>query len=542
MMRRRRNQRNARRGITSLGDPRINLFAGQVAAFTRLCPLRHLDLNLIRTAQISARHAEAAGCHLLDCAVLLRAEARGVFPALAGIGLAAEAVHRNRHAGVRFFRDGAVGHCTGLEALDDLTCGFNLLRRHTAVLRPGKAEQAAQRVRLLFVVDARRVLQIARIRAAVRCLAQGHDGLRIVHVILRIPAGAQLVRARAVQRGVHAEAKRVECMVMPPLYALGDLLEADAADRADRVGEILVDGGLRNADRLENLRRLIGLQRRNAHLGRNLDDAVQNGIVVVLDGGVIVLIQSAAFNALGDAFLRKIRVDRPRAVAEQRGKVMHIARLGALQNDGDRRALLCADQILLDGRDGKQRRYGDMVFIHAAVGQNDDVCAVAIGAVALDKKLVQRLFQRRILIVQERNGLHLEAGPLHMPDLHQLHRGQNRIADFKHRAVFRFFDQQIAVRADVHGRIGDDLLAKRVDRRIGNLCKQLLEIVEQRLMLLGQNRKRHVDAHGGRRFRAVFRHRQYRVGHVLVGVAECLIQPAALRLCVLRHTDIGHGQ
>ena len=49
MMRRRRNQRHAGRGITGLGNPRINLFAGQMAALAGLCALRHLDLDLFRT-------------------------------------------------------------------------------------------------------------------------------------------------------------------------------------------------------------------------------------------------------------------------------------------------------------------------------------------------------------------------------------------------------------------------------------------------------------------------------------------------------------
>ena len=443
---------------------------------------------------------------------------------------------------MRLFRNGAVGHRAGFEPLDDLADRLDLFQRHTAVLRPGETEQTAQCVRLLRIVDARRIFQIARVGAAVRCLTQGNDGLRVVHMILCIFAGAQFVRPRAVQRGIHAEAERVECVIMPPLYPFGNLGKTDSADRADRVGKILVDDCLRNADRLKDLRGLIGLQRRNAHFGRDLNDAVQDRVVIVLDGGVIVLIQSAALDALGDTLLCKVRVDRPRAVAEQRCKMVHIARLRALEDDGDRGAFLGADQILFDRRNRKQRRHGNVVLVHAAVGQNDDIRAVAIGAVTFDKQLVQCLFQRRILIVQKRDGLHLETGLLHVANLHQLHRGQNRIADLEHPAVLRFFNEQVAVRADIHGGIGDNLLTQRVNRRVGDLGKQLLEIVEQRLMLFGEDGKRYVNAHGRRRFRAVFRHRQYGVGHILVGITERLVQSVALLLRILRYTDIGHGQ
>ena len=50
MMGRRRDQRHARRGMTRLGDPGVYLATWQMSAFSRLCALRHLDLDLIGTA------------------------------------------------------------------------------------------------------------------------------------------------------------------------------------------------------------------------------------------------------------------------------------------------------------------------------------------------------------------------------------------------------------------------------------------------------------------------------------------------------------
>src|ERR1035438_9367658 len=100
VVRRRRNQADARRGEPRFGDPRINLAAGQFAALARLRALGHLDLKLLRVDEVLARHTEAAGRDLFDRAVLRvavgqRNIALGVFAAFAGVALAAEAVHRS---------------------------------------------------------------------------------------------------------------------------------------------------------------------------------------------------------------------------------------------------------------------------------------------------------------------------------------------------------------------------------------------------------------------------------------------------------------
>ncbi len=45
MVRRRRDQADARRRVAHLGDPGIDFSSGQLAAFTRLGALSHLDLQ-----------------------------------------------------------------------------------------------------------------------------------------------------------------------------------------------------------------------------------------------------------------------------------------------------------------------------------------------------------------------------------------------------------------------------------------------------------------------------------------------------------------
>ena len=63
-------------------------------------------------------------------------------------------------------------------------------------------------------------------------------------------------------------------------------------------------------------------------------------------------------------------------------------------------------------------------------------------------------------------------------------------------AVFRSLLQHVALLTDIDGGGSYDLLADRIDRRIGYLGKELLEVVKQRLMLLGKHSQRTVCTHG----------------------------------------------
>ena len=69
-----------------------------------------------------------------------------------------------------------------------------------------------------------------------------------------------------------------------------DIFQGDAANTAYRVGEILIDHFFVDADCLENLGTLIGLNRGNSHLGGNLHDSVQNRIVVIVHRRIVIFV------------------------------------------------------------------------------------------------------------------------------------------------------------------------------------------------------------------------------------------------------------
>ena len=168
VVRRRRDQADARHRVAQHADVLADLAAGQLAALAGLGALRHLDLDLVGRDQVLGRHAEAARGHLLDLAaqrvaglqlvvgldhlaadhvadlralrdrdaLQLVAVARRVFAALAGVALAADAVHRHRERRVRLGGDRAERHRAGGEALDDLGRRLDLVERDR--LAPGR--------------------------------------------------------------------------------------------------------------------------------------------------------------------------------------------------------------------------------------------------------------------------------------------------------------------------------------------------------------------------------------------------------------------
>ena len=176
VVRRRRDEAHALGGVAHLGDHRVDLVAGQLSALAGLCALRHLDLHHVRVDEIFRRHPEAARGDLLDgaahrVAVGHTLVAIGFLAALAGIGLAADPVHRDGERGVRLARDRAERHRAGRKAPDDRSGGFDLVERdrRAPVFRRGPdAEETAdgQELRALLVEQlGEGVVAVARVAA-----------------------------------------------------------------------------------------------------------------------------------------------------------------------------------------------------------------------------------------------------------------------------------------------------------------------------------------------------------------------------------------
>ena len=245
--------------------------------------------------------------------------------------------------------------------------------------------------------------------------------------------------------------------------------------------------------------------------------------------------------------MSEVRIDRAGTEAEQTCHLMDIARLAGLDDQRDSRSLLRADQVLLNRRYGKKRRNRHMVLIDSAVRQNDDVISLCVRSVDADLQLLESLLKRCILIVQDRNDLRPKSRLIKGLDLQKVHACKDRVVDLHDAAVRALLLEKVSVGADVDGRICDNLLTERVDRRVRDLREQLLEVIEQRLVLLGEDRKRNIVSHGCCRLDAIGRHRKNRVVDILVGIAEDLVEscshfPAVLRNLLVRDLDIAEVQ
>jgi len=262
VMRRRRNQADAGRRTATFRDPRIHFFPRQLAAFARLGALCDFDLDFVGIHEIMNRDAEAAGRNLFDRASPFVFEPFGVFPAFTGIAFAADPVHGDGEAFMRFLADRSERHAAGFKTPTNRLDRFDFLDRHRIAYLP-EFEQAAQRNMLpRLIVDQICEFLIKRVIVRTRRLLQRMNRLRMQQV--HFPAGAPLMVATGIERNVAAVGNCISLTVAHQRF-LGDRVEADAADTRGRPGKIFVDDGPMNADRFENLRAAVALERRNAH-------------------------------------------------------------------------------------------------------------------------------------------------------------------------------------------------------------------------------------------------------------------------------------
>ena len=252
--------------------------------------------------------------------------------------------------------------------------------------------------------------------------------------------------------------------------------------------------------------------------------------VVITDGRRTLFVQHILLDHLPDVLVGEIRIDRTDTIAQQRGKLMHIPRFTALQHDRDRRLFLRAHQMLFQRRHRQQRRDRQMFLIHAAIAQDQDVGTAGHGLITADKQHLQRFFQGEALIEQQGDLFHLKRRLFQCPDLIHVAAVQDRISHLQKGAVAVGFFQQVALRAQIDRRIGDDLLPQRIDRRIGDLGKLLFEIMKQQWMPVAEHGQRDIRSHRCGRLCAAARHRQDLFPYILIRVAKYLIKGIAFLL------------
>ena len=93
----------------------------------------------------------------------------------------------------------------------------------------------------------------------------------------------------------------------------------------------------------------------------------------------------------------------------------------------------------------------------------------------------------------------------------------------------RGFLEQVLFAADECPNGSDQLLSDGVQRRVSDLGEQLLEVVVEQLVLIGEHGQRSIITHGTDGFCAVLRHDRSKHPNLFDAVAKRLLQPHELK-------------
>ena len=497
VMRRRRDQRHARPRVAQLGDLVVDLVAGQLAAFAGLGALRDLDLQHFGVDQVFRRDAEAARCHLLDLRRLLGAVARRVFAAFAGIAAAAEAVHRNRQRFMRFRRQRAERHAGRVEALEDAVDRLDLVDRN----RRGalELEQIADHRHRARVHDLG-VGLVVLVAAGLDRLLQHRDHVRVVGVVLA--AVHVLVQAALFDRLARAPRGFGDLELL--FLKVGELGALDPRHGGVEAG---VDHFVVQTHGFEQLRAAIRRDGADAHLRDDLVQTLVDALAIALRHrlGCLVLDLPAARH-LVERGVGEIRIDHAGAVADQAREVMRVTRGGGLDDDVAIAAQAGGDQRGVDGTGGQQRVHRQLAALDRAVGQHQHDLAGANRGDGFFADMVDGRLQadRRVVVQVDDLVRVIRVIVADRQQCLELGFAEHRRVDQQARGALRRFFEHALFGAELAFQRHHDLLAQRIDRRIGDLREHLPEVVVQRACLLAEHRERRVVAHRADRFLAGF--------------------------------------
>ncbi len=136
-------------------------------------------------------------------------------------------------------------------------------------------------------------------------------------------------------------------------------IQAYALDARSRAGEVLLHQRLVQPDGFKDLRAAVALERRDAHLREDLQQALVDGLLVVLQGLIEgqVRREAAALVQILERLDGQIGIDGAGAVADQQGEVHHLARLARFHDQRHLGARLFANQVVVHR--GQRQQAGD---------------------------------------------------------------------------------------------------------------------------------------------------------------------------------------
>ena len=209
--------------------------------------------------------------------------------------------------------------------------------------------------------------------------------------------------------------------------------------------------------------------------------------------------------------------------------MVHLARLAGLDDQSGLHPQALADQLVMDRAGRQRRRDRDALGRRRTVGNDDQIGIREHRLGRLPAQSLQRRLERLATPARgpgrvERNRAERAVETvLDRADLLELGIGQDWLGNLEPLVIACLQAEQVRPRPDHGHETHDQAFADRVDRRVGDLGKVLLEIIVQQPRPVGQYRERGVRAHRTDRIVAVARHRPEEIFEILLGVAENLL-------------------
>ena len=203
--------------------------------------------------------------------------------------------------------------------------------------------------------------------------------------------------------------------------------------------------------------------------------------------------------------------------------MVHLARLARLQDDARAQTRAFADEVMVHRGDRQQRRDRRAARADRAVGEDDDVDLLRDRVVRLRADALQRLLHPGHALGHGPGDVDRARREHVVRDVAQrleLPVEQDRLAEDQLVRVLGRLVEEVALGPERGRQAHHDFLADRVDRRVGDLREELLEVGEQRRRLVGEHGQREVVAHRADRLLPFARHRGEQHPQVLLAVAE----------------------
>ena len=372
---------------------------------------------------------------------------------------------------------------------------------------------------------------------------QGGDRVRCPDMLLAPQAEGQLAA------GVEGIAEVVRSAVRLPMPAdrlLGHLFEADPFDDGVGAGEVLLDELPGQSDGVEDLSTAIGLEGRDAHLGHDLLHALLDGIDVPLLR--LPALRLGRVIEQGDGIEGEVRVDGFGAVAAQQAEIVDLPGLAGLDHQADLRPESFANEVMVHGGGGQQRRYGDPGAVDATVGEDQDVVARldAFGsppAQPIERRLhAGGSFFDRVTEAEPLGAKGMVDVVLDPAQLFQRNVGQDGVLDLETLVgSARIEVEEVGPGPDQGNQRHDQFLPDGVDGRVGDLREVLLEIVVEHLGAVREHCRGDISAHRSDRILAGGGHRLDEELDVFPGVPKRLLGVEE-RLGIRRHGSHFVGQ